>query len=1149
MARKWSRWCFVAAMLLMLTDVTAAQLPQPIVASTYRNPINLGNMGDPYVLRWNGRYYLYPTTGGQGLRSWVSEDLIHWQSLGYVAQEPVARGAYAPEVIYWNGTFYMYLSRPNDGHYVLTSESPTGPFTQQTQSLGWSIDGSVFIDHDGRWYFTHAAGRGIRGHQMSDPYTIGPEVRLDSDLGGWTEGPGIFYRQGFYFMTYCGNHYLSKGYRIHYSVSDTGPLGPWQMAANNPIVLNTSDDFSGLGHNSNVIGPDLDSYYMAYHNRQVEFGSSIRLLNIDRLVFNGKKLSVLGAANRSQPVPKMADFYTWIDEDGYDDRWQELVIDGLQLLVGRPETAADYTAEFNFHIQERPTQPHAFIGAVFSYVDAANFIYVIVDLTEHQLIAVAVREGRHEPLGDAPLPREFDFTKLHTIRVEKDGHQARIYCDGMLKLQLALGQVEGGKIGYVYKQVEPVFRFTAFSNDVSGSSDYNVYKPIPGEIEAVHYLRDDGHFAQGGRADNPLRRGDATRIRIIDDRYVLQLAAGEWTRYNINVKETGLYGVAMVLPAGQAAAQAAVYVDNADPQPLQVPGTSSGPGAMKVHVGTIHLPAGFHTLTLRLDEGTVALYNLEFYSVASDPPFLTAALTDGLLDVWSYYGAPGWQADASGYRLSGIGNGMVILGESSWTDYSVEIDVKLESAMSAGTAGLLLRVQNPSYYDAQVVDSLQGYYVALNGQTLVLRRLNYDSQTLQEVNLPVAPGQYGRLRVEVTAGQIRAYWQGMEQPLLEYVDPQAFMSGAVGFRTDRSDAVFKNLTVQCASCSVYGQMQVADQRVWILPQIAQYHLTLPFGTYTDLPITFPSLSGDAPVHLLDPQARFLVTPPDTLPGVAYVQVLDKSNTVVHTVALHLQIDTIPQIAAVLENAEQSGALLRVGGDALFRFAGAEAGLLRSSCLQLEGLVDGEPIPTVPLYQGVALPETWLLDTLQFADGSYELVAQVETIYGTTAQSSVKFIVKNWEELVDDLQPPISSMFFGAVSRDKTIRRSSGWQYVGDDPQVFAADYERLATSTKQEEYLIWEVPELRRFTAVVFSQDETIDDVLAVEISADLEHWTALNLIDQQQGAVEGWYKHQLSATAPADDEVQYVRLRVLEQDDQEHTIQVGQVRLLMQVK
>ena len=78
-------------MLLMLTDVTAAQLPQPIVASTYRNPINLGNMGDPYVLRWNGRYYLYPTTGGQGLRSWVSEDLIHWQSLGYVAQEPVPR--------------------------------------------------------------------------------------------------------------------------------------------------------------------------------------------------------------------------------------------------------------------------------------------------------------------------------------------------------------------------------------------------------------------------------------------------------------------------------------------------------------------------------------------------------------------------------------------------------------------------------------------------------------------------------------------------------------------------------------------------------------------------------------------------------------------------------------------------------------------------------------------------------------------------------------------------------------------------------------------------------------------------------------------------------------------------------------------------
>lgn len=1147
MASKWSRWVATAAMMLMLTSVTSAQLSQPVVERTYQNPINLGNMGDPYLFRWNGRYYLYPTTGGQGLRAWVSEDLIHWESLGYVAQEPVARGAYAPEVVYWNGTFYMYLSRPDDGHYALTSQNPNGPFVQQTQSLGLGIDGSVFIDHDGQWYFTHAAGRGIRGHKMSDPYIIGPEVRLDSDLGGWTEGPGIFYRNGFYFMTYCGNHYLSKGYRVNYSVSSAGPLGPWQMAANNPIILNTSDEFSGLGHNSNVIGPDLDSYYTGYHNRQIVFGSSIRLLNVDRLVSNGRKLSVLGATNWPQPAPKMADFYAWIDEDGYSDRWQALTTDLFQLLVSKSETAAHYTAEFNFQIKEHPGKLRSMIGAVLSYVDTGNFLYVSIDLTEHTLTATRVHKGQHLPLASVQLPMDFDFTKLHTIRVEKDGNQVRVYCDAMLKLQVEVEHIAGGKIGYAYSQVDPVFRYTAFSNDVSGSSDYDVFKPIPGEIEATHYLKDAGHFATAKGSVNPVRRNDTTQINKRQDIYTLQLAAGEWTRYNINVREAGVYGVDLVVHAPQAAAKAIIYIDGANPQQIDVSAVPDVYGEVKLHVGTVQLPTGYHTLTLQLGEGMTELYSLVFYPVTSEPPSVITSLTDGLIQDWSYYGAPRWQSDTSGYRLSGMGNSMVVLGNSTWTDYSVEVDVKLESATTVGTAGLLLRAQNPSYYESQVVDAVQGYYLALNGQTLSLKKLNYDSQTLKEVNLPLTPGQYGRLRVEVVTGRIRAYWQDTIQPVLEYVDPHAYMSGAVGLRTDRQDAVFKNLKVQCASCAVYGQVQVADQRMWILPEIKEYQLTLPFGAESTPPIEFPPLSADTTVRLLDPQVRFTVNSPQTLPGVAYVQVVDQDDTVMHTVALNLQPSITPQLTAHIEDAEPSGNLLRVSGKALIRFTGIEAKLLRSSSLQLEGIVNGEPIESVELYQGVYLPETWLLDTLQLEDGSYELTAKVETVYDTAAQTSVKFIVKNWEELIDDLQPPISSLFFGAVSRDKTLKRSAGWQYVQDNSPAFDSDYDRITASTKQQEYLIWEAPGLRKITAVVFSPDADIARDLAVEVSSDLETWTALAVTSVPQGPVAGWYKHVLSAALHT--VANYLRLRVLERKDLEHEIQVGQVQLLMQVE
>src|SRR5690554_1727829 len=98
-------------------------------------------IGDPQILRYNGMYYLYVSTkdAETGIRAWKSEDLIHWEQAtgaglrtGYVSEDPITRGAYAPEVFYWNGTFYMYTSPLGNGHYVLTADSPEGPFINQT---------------------------------------------------------------------------------------------------------------------------------------------------------------------------------------------------------------------------------------------------------------------------------------------------------------------------------------------------------------------------------------------------------------------------------------------------------------------------------------------------------------------------------------------------------------------------------------------------------------------------------------------------------------------------------------------------------------------------------------------------------------------------------------------------------------------------------------------------------------------------------------------------------------------------------------------------------------------------------------------------------------------------------------------------------
>ena len=83
---------------------------------TYENPIlEVGDrntwpdygVGDPFVMRYNGRYYLYCSTkdGQIGIQCWQSDDLVTWIYKGFCAKEALTRGAYAPEVVYYNGSF------------------------------------------------------------------------------------------------------------------------------------------------------------------------------------------------------------------------------------------------------------------------------------------------------------------------------------------------------------------------------------------------------------------------------------------------------------------------------------------------------------------------------------------------------------------------------------------------------------------------------------------------------------------------------------------------------------------------------------------------------------------------------------------------------------------------------------------------------------------------------------------------------------------------------------------------------------------------------------------------------------------------------------------------------------------------------------
>ena len=223
----------------------------PILTAESENAWPGYGFGDPFVMRHNGVYYLYCSTkdGSVGIKCWSSYDLVNWKFEGFCTNHPITRGAYAPEVYYYNGYFYMAQSQSGNGHYILKADKPEGPFKAITGNFGESIDGSFFIDDDEQMYLLRASNTGIRIIQLNDDLTLGTSRTLDNTvLGGWTEGPYMLQRNGNYYLTYTGTHFLSASYRVNYAFGDKANdlLNAYSLREQDTILLSTKDDLPDI---------------------------------------------------------------------------------------------------------------------------------------------------------------------------------------------------------------------------------------------------------------------------------------------------------------------------------------------------------------------------------------------------------------------------------------------------------------------------------------------------------------------------------------------------------------------------------------------------------------------------------------------------------------------------------------------------------------------------------------------------------------------------------------------------------------------------------------------------------------------------------------------------------------------------------------
>lgn len=771
-------------------------------ALAWTNPMTLPglqnrSLGDPYILKYNGYYYLYVSAGDRNIYCWKTKDLMEWSSAYICCTDETTSGAYAPEVVYWDGTFYMCTSPKGSGHYVLTSNSPTGPFVHKTANLGRDIDGSFFMDDDGQHYFYHANNQGIRGCSMPANLSFGSDVDLGCCMSGqWTEGPCVFKRNGLYYLLYTGNHVWTNGYRIDYAISKSGPLSGFvPQSEQNPILIDTeTPTHKALGHGTAFVGPDLDTYFFCYHNLQDN--KARRLLNFERIAWCGDKLIMTGPTNweQDQPLVAKTDYF---ERTELGDEWKtgkgEWSIKEKECLsqtqaedtctaIFVPCTYNDYTAEFTLRLNGTG---EGRAGIIFSYQNAGNYTEVLVDMAAKTLLLNDYTDGALSTTRSAKLPTHFNLSCWHAFRVEKNAKRVRVYIDGMRKFQTNLHET-GGQIGYVTQSCTADFAYTAVSPYVDGCGMLDVSLPVPGIISA--------NLCAERNTETSLMSYAFT----VGSANYMKCTAGASMGYRINVAADNVYNIGLRYKS-TTKGHIRMLVDGEDVTgSVEVP--SSRNALIVQTLRDVPLPAGRHTLTLEVVDGTVLVYEYNIKRGVGNPHVMSDDFDNGLSSEWGYVEG-NWNI-VNGQLESTGKYGKVLMGgfdDIHLTDYTVECDV-IYTSSGEMNGGLLFRTTNASTGGADDnpvlgTDFLQGYIFLAGTSSVALGKHNYGWQTLASASKSISASVPHHMKVEVKGANIKCYLDNMEKPLINYTDPVPFITGRAGFRAHNSSIRFDNFVV------------------------------------------------------------------------------------------------------------------------------------------------------------------------------------------------------------------------------------------------------------------------------------------------------------------------------------------------------------------
>jgi hypothetical protein len=222
---------------------------------------------DGEIALFGDTYYLYGTSydcGFEwqnknaafcGFKVYTSKDMLTWTDKGQLFDAKTdlwqsrcngnTYGCFRPHVVYNKKTkrYVLWVNVYDNvsGYRVFTSKTPIGPFTEVAEptikvnagapAAGLNNgDHDLFIDDDGTGYIAITdwkKGGSIITEKLSDDYLTGTGVVGEPVTDTKTEAPGMFKRNGLYYIVYsdpnCG---YCAGTGTSYRTAKS-PLGPW----------------------------------------------------------------------------------------------------------------------------------------------------------------------------------------------------------------------------------------------------------------------------------------------------------------------------------------------------------------------------------------------------------------------------------------------------------------------------------------------------------------------------------------------------------------------------------------------------------------------------------------------------------------------------------------------------------------------------------------------------------------------------------------------------------------------------------------------------------------------------------------------------------------------------------------------------------